>query len=348
MRFAFFSHVHWPKHKSQDQVYQELVEQVQYAEELGFDSAWLAEHHFTRYGLAPSPLMLATYLAAKTSRIRLGTAVTILPFHDPVSLAEQVAMADVLSKGRVDLGVGGGEPHGFMWLSMNVPREEREERYIEVLDLLPKLWTTPNLSHHGKYRTFVDLTLVPQPVQQPHPPIYMGVTWNPKRLRDAIVRGHHVISGVILDLEEHLNIHADYDRIAAELGVDLRSGDCPMFLHTMVAESKQQAYEEARDSLLWMYQMNDFRRSLDSGSDLVHDFEGFVREHPEPSFPYERIIQHKSLLGSSEEITARLRELRDHHGVDYYGCDFTFGGLEHAKVMRSLELFGNEVMPRLQ
>lgn len=347
MKFGFFSHVQWPQTKSPERAYQEVLEQVQYAEELGFHSAWLAEHHFTRYGLAPSPLMLATFLAGKTSRIRLGTAITILPFHNPVQLAEQVAMLDVLSGGRVDLGVGRGEPHPNYWASMNVRREESEGLFQEALDVLPQLWTTTDVSYQGKFHTVSNVTLVPSPIQKPHPPIYMGVSWSTNRPREAVTRGHGIISGVILDVAEHLLMRNAYDSYAAELGVDLRAYDSPLFLHTLLADTRQQAYDDAQEGLMWMYQMIDFRRTLVKGSDLSHNFPSFAREHPEPSVGYQRIIHDKAFLGTPKEVAASLKKLHDEDDVGYYGCDFTFGGLPHAKVMRSLELFGKEVMPRL-
>ena len=348
MKYGLFSHVQWPETKSPERAYQEVLEQVQYAEELGFHSVWLAEHHFTRYGLAPSPLLLGAYLAARTSRIRLATAVTILPLHNLVSLAEQVAMLDVLSGGRVDLGVGRGEPHPSLWANMNIPREESEARFQEALDLLPALWTTPRLTHHGKFHDIDDITLVPAARQQPHPPIYMGVSWNEDRPREAVARGHGIISGVVLDVEEHLNMRNAYDSHAAELGVGLRAYDCPMFIHTLLADSRQQAIDDAREGLMWMYKMIDFRRTVERGSDLHHNFPGFAANLPDPSFTFERITTRKSFLGTPAEVAASIGKLHREDGVGYYGCDFGFGGLDHAKVMRSMERFGREVMPRLE
>ena len=118
-------------------MFAELITEVQHAEELGFYSLWMAEHHFTRYGLASSPLTVATYLAAKTSKIRLGTAISVLPFQNPILLAEQVALLDVLSNGRVDLGVGRGIAGSNEYVDMSVPASESEGRFTEMLDILP-------------------------------------------------------------------------------------------------------------------------------------------------------------------------------------------------------------------
>ena len=286
MKYAMFSHVQWPETKSPEQAYQEVLEQVQYAEEIGFESVWLAEHHFTRYGLAPSPLMLGAYLAARTSRIRIGTAVIILPLHNLVMLAEQVAMLDVLSGGRVDIGVGRGEPHPSLWANMNIPRENSEERFQEALNLLPQLWTTQRLAHQGKHHDINDITVVPPAKQSPHPPIYMGVSWNEDRPREAVDRGHRIISGVVLDVEEHLHMRNIYDTHAAEMGLDLRAWDCPMFIHTLIADSKQQAVDDAREGLMWMYNMIDFRRTVHHGSDMHYDFPPTTPSTPTPPSPW--------------------------------------------------------------
>ena len=108
MKFAFFSHVPWPEGTEPQQLIEEITEQVQYAEELGFVSAWLAEHHFTRYSMVPSSLILATHIASRTTKIRVGTAVLVSPLHNPMRLAEDGAMLDLISNGRLDVGFGRG------------------------------------------------------------------------------------------------------------------------------------------------------------------------------------------------------------------------------------------------
>ena len=147
MKYALFHHVPWTEGQTHEQVFEETTEQVQLAEELGFEAAWFAEHHFSRYGLAASSLMLATHIAARTSRIRLGTAVTVAPIRHPIHVAEEAAMLDVLSNGRLDFGVGSGgtvELDGF-----GISREESRERMKEVLDIVLGLWTSPVYSHKG-------------------------------------------------------------------------------------------------------------------------------------------------------------------------------------------------------
>lgn len=159
---------------SDSQLYSDFIDYVCEAEELGFKSVFLVEHHFTGMGQVSSSLSLLAYLAARTRTIRLGTAVVVLPWHNPALLAEQVATIDLLSNGRFDFGIGRGyrnnEFSGFC-----IPMEEANERYQEALEFLRKAWNSEGrFSHHGKRWHFDDIIIEPPPVQLPHPPMWVG------------------------------------------------------------------------------------------------------------------------------------------------------------------------------
>lgn len=154
--------------------YVDYIEYVCEAEALGFHSVFMVEHHFTGFNQVSASLNLLAYLAAKTTRMRLGTAVTVLPWHNPVLLAEQAATVDVLSGGRLDFGVGRGyrysEFKGFC-----MPLDEAQERYDEALEVIRKAWTSPGrFSHHGKRWHYDDVVVEPRPTQRPHPPLWIG------------------------------------------------------------------------------------------------------------------------------------------------------------------------------
>jgi alkanesulfonate monooxygenase SsuD/methylene tetrahydromethanopterin reductase-like flavin-dependent oxidoreductase (luciferase family) len=162
------------------------------AEALGFHSAFLVEHHFTGWTQVSATLNLLTWLAAKTRTLRVGTAVMVLPWHNPVLLAEQAATLDLLSGGRLDFGVGKGyranEFDGF-----NVPIEESEARFDEALEVIVKAWTsTERFSHKGRFWTFNDIIVEPQAAQQPHPPIWMGAG-SPASIKKVAQRGCNLI-----------------------------------------------------------------------------------------------------------------------------------------------------------
>lgn len=174
------------------QGYRRYVEYVIEAERLGFDSAFVVEHHFTGFGQVSAVLNLLAYLAAQTTTIRLGTAVVVLPWHNPILLAEQASTVDVLSGGRLDLGVGRGyrpnEYHGF-----GVDPDEADDRYQECLDILQKGWTANDrFSHEGRFWSYRDIVIEPTPVQRPHPPIWTGAG-SERSVRQAARAGHRLL-----------------------------------------------------------------------------------------------------------------------------------------------------------
>jgi len=146
------------------------------AETLGYHSSFVTEHHFTKFGQLSAPLTLLTFLAARTTRLRLGTAVLVLPWHNPVLLAEQVATLDLLSHGRLDLGIGKGYRHNeFAGFAM--PPGEAEPRFEEVLDVLVRaLASNAPFSHHGRFFRLDDVVVEPPPHQRPHPPVWLAAS----------------------------------------------------------------------------------------------------------------------------------------------------------------------------
>jgi alkanesulfonate monooxygenase SsuD/methylene tetrahydromethanopterin reductase-like flavin-dependent oxidoreductase (luciferase family) len=144
---------------------------IRAADRLGFDSCWMREHHFTDYGFLPNTMTMAAHAAALTERIRLGTAVITLPLHHPIRVAEEVALVDVLSGGRVDVGIGRGY-QSVEFDAFGIPLREARDRTDEAIDVLRALWSKERVDHHGHFWHFDDVRLQPKPVQQPGPPLY--------------------------------------------------------------------------------------------------------------------------------------------------------------------------------
>ena len=178
-----------PWHRPYGELYRLLLDQCVRADELGYDQIWLTEHHFSG-DYNPTPLHAATAIAARTERIRIGTFVLLLPFYHPVRVAEDVAFIDNLSNGRFDLGVGQGyrvdEFSGFC-----MPRPERSARLREGLDLLRRLWTEDSVTFDGQFTQIKDVHIQPEPVQQPHPPIWIGARTE-KAMQRAVREGYHL------------------------------------------------------------------------------------------------------------------------------------------------------------
>jgi probable F420-dependent oxidoreductase len=174
------------------QGFREYVDYAVEAEALGYDSIFVVEHHFTGYGQVSASLNLLTWVAAKTRTLRVGTAVMVLPWHNPVLLAEQAATLDLLSDGRLDFGVGKGYRHNE-FASFRIPMSEAEERFEESLEVIVKAWTSnERFSYHGKYWQYDDIVVEPPTAQKPHPPIWMGAG-SPPSIAKVARRGANVM-----------------------------------------------------------------------------------------------------------------------------------------------------------
>src|ERR1700742_1131115 len=168
--------------------FRDYIEYNVEAEALGYDSTFVVEHHFTGFGQVSASLNLLTWVAARTKTLRLGTAVIVLPWHNPVLLAEQAATIDLLSGGRLELGVGKVYPHNE-FASFCIPIEEADERFEEGLELIVKSWTSnERFSHHGRFWNFEDIIVEPPTAQKPHPPIWMAAG-QPDSIRKVARRG---------------------------------------------------------------------------------------------------------------------------------------------------------------
>src|SRR6185295_11404153 len=177
------------------EVIQREIEQMVWTEELGFDSIWLTEHHFIDYGLSVSPAVLAAAAATRTRRVRIGQAAAILPFHDPIRLAEELAIVDILSEGRLDVGVGrGNRPVEFE--GYRVPQIENRERFEECLAIMLKAWTLERFAFEGRHFKIPEVRVIPKPLQRPHPPIYVVCT-SPDTIEATALRGVPMLNSIL-------------------------------------------------------------------------------------------------------------------------------------------------------
>lgn len=162
-----------PWHRTDKEIYDAVIEQIAWAEKIGYDDVWLTEHHFVDDGHAPSPLILASALAMKTARIRIGTSVLLLPLYHPVRVAEDGATIDILSGGRFELGVGIGY-RVEEFTGLGIARSERAGRMNEGLEIIRRLWEGETVTFHGKHFNIEGARLSPAPLQEPRPPIWVG------------------------------------------------------------------------------------------------------------------------------------------------------------------------------
>jgi alkanesulfonate monooxygenase SsuD/methylene tetrahydromethanopterin reductase-like flavin-dependent oxidoreductase (luciferase family) len=308
------------------QVYGEFIDYVCEAEELGFHSVFLVEHHFTGMAQVSASLTLLAYLAARTSRMRLGTAVTVLPWHNPVLLAEQASTVDLVSNGRLDLGVGRGyrqnEFDGFC-----IPMEEANERYAEALEILRKAWSSPGrFSHHGKRWNYENIVVEPAPVQTPHPPLWVGAGTVPV-ITTVAQQGFNLLLDQIAAPEVIGERVAAY-RAAVEgqgRAFNPHSIAVARALHVaMDAPAREEEHVKRAQFLLNAQQLAGAPRgglALPSSPEALHE-----------------ATEKAALIGPPDEIIRRLQDLRA-QGVEYVLL-LDVGGSRQA-----LRTFAREVMP---
>jgi alkanesulfonate monooxygenase SsuD/methylene tetrahydromethanopterin reductase-like flavin-dependent oxidoreductase (luciferase family) len=197
--------------------YHDFVNYVIEAEKLGFSSVFLVEHHFTGFGQVSASMSLLVYLAARTERIRLGTAVVVLPWHNPILVAEQAATLDLLSNGRLDFGVGKGY-RAYEFSGFCIPPEEATERFDEAMEVIRKAWTSPGrFSYHGKRWRFDNVVVEPSPIQQPHPPFWLGAG-SADSIRRAAREGYNLLLDQIAPTDLIIDRVATFRRECERIG----------------------------------------------------------------------------------------------------------------------------------
>ncbi|HEY3910907.1 MAG TPA: LLM class flavin-dependent oxidoreductase [Stellaceae bacterium] len=334
MRFGLFggARTEIGEQAADSQIYTDYIDYICEAEQLGFHSVFLVEHHFTGFGQISATLSFLTYLAAKTSRIRLGTAVLVLPWHNPALLAEQAATLDLLSNGRFDFGIGKGyrwgEFHGFC-----IPMAEAEERYQETVAFLRKAWTSEGrFSHHGKYWHYEDVVTEPAPVQKPHPPLWIGAA-SPNSIRFAADSGFNLLLGQGGGPETVAEGISVYRRQVEALG---RTYDSSMVGLTRALHIAMNADErEAAHKLRMRFMQNVADLSLSP-----------TGQSPTLGRPRRRLTEEEmrranetdALLGKPDEIIERIKKLQA-GGVEYIMVIDVGGSRDH------LRMFAKEVMP---
>jgi alkanesulfonate monooxygenase SsuD/methylene tetrahydromethanopterin reductase-like flavin-dependent oxidoreductase (luciferase family) len=324
-----------------------------FSEELGYDTVWLTEHHFIEYGISVSPLALAAAIAARTQRINIGLAAVILPFHDPIRLAEEIAFVDILSRGRLRVGIGrGNRPIEFA--GYRVPQEENRERFSEILEVMVQAWTQERVSYKGKFFTIDGIPVIPKPYQKPHPSL-MLVCVSPETIQLAARRGWPMLNSILFgpfsQIMQNRDIYTaamrEAGRSEAEIKTALRSWGVSR--HIYVAPTESEAIREAEAAERW------YQQSL--ARFLVPENIAVASPSLQPQFralaerlktvTWEGLVRETVLFGSPERIVDRVREMEE-AGVGELLCWMNFGGLPHELVKRSMRLFAEKVMPHFR
>jgi probable F420-dependent oxidoreductase len=309
--------------------YREALDEVVRAEELGFDSVWMEEHHSVTNHYWPSPLPVLAGFATRTSRLTLGTDIIVAAFHHPVRLAEDVAMLDVISNGRIVLGIAiGYKPDEFALYGVDL--EKRGARFEEQLAIMKGLWTQERVQFTGTYYT-LEGRLEPKPVQKPHPPVWIG-GWGDITLRRAATLADNWIPGPTADLKRLLAGKQQFleRRRAAGLAAP---AEWPLTRDVIIADTDQRARELAEEHIMVAY-----RREYAGG--WRHPF-----IDASIATDLDKLAEDRFIIGSPEQCVRRLRRFVEEYGMTHLICRMFFPGMPHAHIMRGLELLAREVMP---
>lgn len=306
------------------------------AEPLGFDGIWLNEHHFHPWGgMIPSPPIMLSALAQRTQRVTLGTSIVVLPLHNPIQVAEEVAMLDLMSKGRVQLGVGRGSL-AVDYEDMGLSYGDAQERLIDGLELMLKGFQGQRFSHDGPFYKVDGIEIWPPVVQKPHPPVWISCSNNPASFEWTAKRGYNLLT---IAFPKPVDKLAALTRVYRDAWQQPAPYEIGTLYHTVVAESSARARELATGAFRNFY----------------YELHAARRGHATPLFSsiqdldVDTIIEDRRLVaGNPEEVAAMLTSLQGEIGFTQAILMFQLGGLSFDVARESMELFSAEVMPRLR
>lgn len=327
--------------ESIEEVAQQALELVTFAEAAGFDIAWAGEHHLLESNAVPNPLILLTHWAAHTSRIRLGTAVIVAPYWHPLRLAGEIGLTDVLTGGRLDVGIArGAYQYEFDRLGGGIPQERGGAYVRELIPVVKKLWAG-DYEHDGEIWKFPQATTAPKPLQKPHPPIWVAA-------RDPNTYDWAVKNDLDIQATPLSKPFSEVENLAQKFETALANNPGHRRPRFMVLRTTC-VYDNPADWRVPVEVMQEENRSFDG---LFYNAGGVINGFPTPIDHADRIASgdyqpeaiHENLMfGTPDEVITKLRRY-EALGIDQFCLSASFG-LPHATAMRSLELFAKEVMP---
>jgi len=350
MKFSLFTEIQCPAGTSPDARLNEFLEQAELADRLGFYGFWIAEIHCQpRFSLLSAPYVVLGAAAQRTRRLRLGVAVNTLPIHHPVNLAEQAAMLDLLSHGRMDFAAGGGHPHSRAYECFGADHKSTHEVMAEGLEIIRKAWSEETLTFDGKFFHIPEVVVNPKPVQKPLPPFYMAT---------SSLDGVEVAARLGVNL--FLPIHTRTPELVVEYaaaywdGLKKHSHDpktkelgllVPMHLAVTTTEAKARSEVGV---------MSYFKTILDMRLDYT---DWLIRRGDElptrlktaagTQVDFKTICQRHAVIGDSEAAVRAIKALSQKTGATHFLTWHNIGSVPHPLVKESMEQFAGEVMPKL-
>lgn len=357
MHLGVFLHCERRSNATLEDAFEEAFALADLTEREGLDGVWLAELHFASLdggangrtpSIAAAPLILATALATRTKRVRIGIAVSLLPLVHPVRLAEEVATLDHISRGRLDLGVGRS---GFQiaYAGYGVPYGESRERFDECLEILTRAWTQEKVSFSGKYTKFDEVSVTPKPYQKPHPPVRVAASTHetfPKAGRNGNKLFVRMGSSPVSEVAEQLEEYRQAWKEAGHPG----DGDAILSLPVYIAETEERALEEPRAGTVNYYHglAARFLRSASAAGTAVSE-QRTARAQGLATADYDEMLKDRLVFGTSDTVAKRLVGLREQLHLSGFLIEPNVGGAApRDRVFNSVTLFAKEVAPALR
>ena len=339
-----------PAGRTERDIVHEQLALMRAAETYGFDSVWPAEHHFSEYGYCASPALSLAALAGETKRVRLGTGVVVLPLNHPLRVAEDFALLDLMSDGRVDLGVG----HGYQPLEFErygIDQTRTREMFHEAIEVIRRAWTQESVTFHGVHYRFDDVPVRPRPLQSPHPPIWMAAL-SPETFELAGRYGFHLLFGTAFGLppDKARELQAAYRRGLIAGGHDPALRRRAALMMVYVADSLEQARADFYAPVVWYYRTIAKYVAPPVGQAPVKGYEMYAKTRDiAATGTWDDFVSRKAVIcGDPETVVEALVTAQQTYGFTDLLCWTRLGGLDHRKVLRSMELMSTKVIPRLR
>jgi alkanesulfonate monooxygenase SsuD/methylene tetrahydromethanopterin reductase-like flavin-dependent oxidoreductase (luciferase family) len=313
---------------SLESIYERALERIEVMDQTGYDAVWLAEHHFSGYSVCPSVHLMAMHVASRTKRLRIGTAITLAAFYHPLRIAEEVALLDILSGGRVNWGAGRGfDPVEFE--NFGVPMNESADRFREAVEIVLAAWESERLTHQGKFHAYRDVEVLPKPKQRPHPPAWVAAS-SEGAIDWAADQGLAILMDPHSAHDEIARKQRYYDARRAEAGTRaprIPESDRPIARLVALAETDAEAKRVAE------------RGAAFSSRYLPKEAVAGFRADKQIVDPVDHYMDGVIVHGSPERVTDELRRLESEMPLDYL--------LLSPLSEKSFDLFTEQVLPNL-
>ncbi len=348
MKFGYFTLTDNPpgygtSRRDPNQFLREVLEECLVAEQLGYNSVWLPEHHFGLFGCLAIPSVFLAHVAAKTTRIKLAPATVLLPCNHPVRVAEEFALLDLLSDGRAVFSAGRGDDKRE-YDAFGVPFEESRDRFVEGLDIVRKAWTEPEFTYQGRFYSIPEpVACLPRPVQKPHMPMYVACFSRPT-VEIAAERGFFTLFAPFAATMMFGSVQAavqTYRDLAARHGHTERRSMCSYFMNVVYNQS-----DLLRTKERLLYYLHCFLPAVPQDRAKAPPHIAYFVEIAEKlkAMKPEELGERSIVTGDPEACIATLKKCEE-AGIEEVILYFNFGGLNHAETLKSMERFARDVMP---